>query len=188
MAAITAAVIGAGAAIYGTVKQNKAAKQQAAAQQQQIQAEQQAEALRRQQMELEARRRQREIIRNQQKARAMALATSTNQGAALGSGLQGGYGQIAGDAGTQQLNTAQNLMIGRGIFDANVGVSNAKMAYASASSDMATGRTISSLGGTIMSLGPTLKNIGGGYFPQSSGPWVNGIPSGRGLGGYGGSY
>lgn len=165
--ATAAVVAGAGASMFGAMGSSRAAKAQNAAQQAQIEAEQRAEALRRQQMELESRRRLRETVRNQQRARAQALAASTNQGASQGSGLQGGYGQIAGDAGNQLLATGQNLEIGRGIFDANAANSAARMQYASASTDMATYKGISSLGGTLMSLSGTMGNIFGGYNPTS---------------------
>lgn len=171
MAAITSAVIagaalvGAGMNAYGNVQQTKAAKSQYAAQMQQQQAEQAAEALRRQQMELEGRRRQREIIRNQQRANATALAVATNQGAQSGSGLQGGYGQISGDSGNQQLATMQNLEIGRGLYDVSSQISAARMAYTSASSAMATAKGWSSLGSSLVTSASALGNIAGGYNP-----------------------
>jgi len=38
-----------------------------------------------------------------QRARSLALSTATNQGAQFGTGLQGGYGQISGESGTNML-------------------------------------------------------------------------------------
>src|SRR5882672_6919476 len=63
------------------------------------------------QMKLNARRAQMEVLRNNQRARSMALSSATNQGAAFGSGLQGGLGQIQGMSNTNLLGINQNLKI-----------------------------------------------------------------------------
>jgi hypothetical protein len=82
------------------------------------------EATKRQAMEVDARRQQLEIVRNQQRARALGLTTATAQGASKGSGLQGGYGQISGQTGVNLLGVQQNLQAGRDIFDSNASISN----------------------------------------------------------------
>jgi hypothetical protein len=81
-------------------------------------------------MEVDARRQQLEIIRNQQRGRALGLTTATAQGAQRGSGLQGGYGQISGQTGVNLLGVQQNLQAGRNIFDANSNITdlNSQMA------------------------------------------------------------
>jgi len=170
MAAVTAAVAaaGIGMSIYGSVQQSKAAKQQAAAQQQMIAAEKEAEEARRRQMELDARRKSMEVIRNQQRARSLALAAASNQGALLGSGLQGGYAQIAGQTGVNIAGIQQNLALGRDIFSANEDLSNAKMAYARYGSDLATARGWSSIGGTLVSNAGTIGNLMGGFGTPST--------------------
>lgn len=83
-------------------------------------------------MELDARRASMEVIRNQQRARAMSLATGVAQG---GSGYVGGssarggaYGQIAGQSGVNLMGIQQNLQIGQDIFAANTNISNSKIA------------------------------------------------------------
>lgn len=81
-------------------------------------------------MELDARRQQLEVIRNQQRGRALALTTATSQGASRGSGLQGGYGQISGQTGVNLLGIQQNLDIGRNIFGINQGISDSRVAQA----------------------------------------------------------
>lgn len=88
------------------------------------------EATKRQAMEVDARRQQLEIIRNQQRGRALGLTTATSQGASKGSGLQGGYGQISGQTGVNLLGVQQNLQAGRAIFDSNAAISdfNSQMA------------------------------------------------------------
>jgi len=88
------------------------------------------EATKRQAMEVDARRQQLEIIRNQQRGRALGLTTATAQGAGKGSGLQGGYGQISGQTGVNLLGVQQNLEAGRNIFNANANITdfNSQMA------------------------------------------------------------
>jgi hypothetical protein len=82
------------------------------------------EATKRQAMEVDARRQQLEIIRSQQRGRALGLTTATAQGASKGSGLQGGYGQISGQTGVNLLGVQQNLQAGRDIFDSNSNISD----------------------------------------------------------------
>jgi len=90
-----------------------------------LQGEQGIEGLKRQAMESDARRKQLEFIRQQQRARSLGL---TKQGAQFGSGLQGGYGQISGATGTNLTGLSQNLQIGEGIFDFNAGITNQRIA------------------------------------------------------------
>lgn len=78
-------------------------------------------------MELDARRRQLEVIRNQQRARSIGLTTATAQGARQGSGLQGGYAQASGQAGVNLSGIQQNLEIGRNIFGLNSDISKRRM-------------------------------------------------------------
>jgi hypothetical protein len=148
-------------AASGTVMQMNAASRAADAQKQQIANEQKIEAERKKQMELEARRKQLEIIRQQQRARSMALASANAQGGLFGSGLQGGYGQISGVSNVNAMGVQQNLEIGQNIFGFNAGVSNAKIAYADAQSYDAMGKGISSLGGIMMKALPTASSFFG---------------------------
>lgn len=126
------------------------AKKKAEAQQHQIQLEQQAEEQRRQYMELDAHRKEMEIVRNQQRARSLALTNSTGQGASQGSGLQGGYGQIAGQSGVNFQGIQQNLEIGRNIFDINRLISQEKVNQAQGGTDMAFGQGLGALGGAFL--------------------------------------
>lgn len=59
----------------------------------------------------------RQNIRAAQVARATALSNATNQGAQYGSGLQGGYGQIAGQASDTQTGVFSDYTAGQSIFD-----------------------------------------------------------------------
>lgn len=92
--------------------------------------ETQVEGQRKQAMELDARRKQLEVIRNQQRYRAVALTNATAQGARQGSGLQGGYGQISGQSGFNLLGIQQNLQIGQNIFGLNSQITGQKQQYA----------------------------------------------------------
>lgn len=136
---LAAAAIGTGVSVYGSVQANNASKR--------------AEKLREKQMNLEATRRQREIIRQRQVANSQALAVATAQGAAQGTGLQGGYGAVAGATGRQAVSTSQNTQIGSGIFQANAAADNAQ-------SISAAGGGLSSLGQGVLNNYGVLQRVG----------------------------
>lgn len=147
--------------------------------------EQQIEAQRMKAMQLDARRRQMEVIRNQQRYRAVGLTNATAQGAQFGSGLQGGYGQISGQSGVNLLGIQQNLQIGQDIFGLNQAITGQKQQYAdlqynyaaqqadyqTAKSNMLYDYAVANAGfqtrqanaGTLMSQGQGLINQGSGY-------------------------
>jgi len=166
---IALAVVGVGFSAFGASKQIEASKEMKNQQQEIVRQEQAAEAERKKQMELDARRKQMEIIRQQQRARSMALATATAQGAAQGSGLMGGYGQIGGVTGTNLLGVQQNLEIGRNLFGINQNIGNARINYAGAQAQYGMGSGISSLGGAIISNLGTLSSLGKSAFYGGSG-------------------
>lgn len=175
------AIVGVGVAGAGYVKQQSAAKEMAQAQQDQIAQQQKIEAQRKQQMELEAARAQKQVLRNQQRARAMSLATATAQGASYGSALPGAYGGESGQANTNLLSIGQNLQIGQNIFGYNQQISNDRIAYAGAQADYAAGQGLSSLGGALVSNAQTITNIGQVAFRGLQ----NGLSFGTGPGSYG---
>ena len=82
------------------------------------------ELQKRQAMEVDARRQQLEIVRTQQRTRALGLATAVSQGSVRDSGLQGAYGQAAGQSGVNLLGVQQALQSGRNVFDSNANISN----------------------------------------------------------------
>lgn len=125
-------------------------------------AQQKAERLRQSAMEMDARRRSTEIIRNQQRARAMALTTATSQGASEGSGLQGGYGQISGMTGTNLTGVSGNLELGRGMFAANQDAFRAQ-------SMMATGQGLSSLGSSTLGSLDAFGRLSRNFAPNNFG-------------------
>lgn len=130
------------------------ANQNIAQDQKMIQVQQEA------QMRLNARRAQMEVLRNNQRARSMALSSATGQGAQFGSGLQGGYGQIGGMSGTNLLGINQNLAIGSAISTYNRDISNQQLALANYQSKASTAAGISSLGSGAFSLGQGLVSYG----------------------------
>lgn len=146
--------------------------------QQQAEIAQKLEAQRRRAMELDARRRQLEMMRQMQRARALALVTHTAQGAQFGSTLEGAYGQISGQTMFNQQGVLQNLEIGRNMFGLN-----AEMAAAQGMSSMGSGFT--SLGGSLMNaIGPVGRLAQGINFsplgPTGTGGYTY-PASGRGL-------
>lgn len=159
--ALAGAAIAASAA--GGYMQYQSSKAQSAAQQQQIAAEQRAEQLRKRAMELDAHRRTMEMVRQQQRTRAAALAVGTAQGSSQGSGLQGAYGQIAGQSGFNMLGVSQNLQLGQQMFAANQDLSAARMSYAQAGEYGSLGRGISGIGATITANLDPLSRIAGGF-------------------------
>lgn len=158
---IGAAIVGVGLQAYGTNKSIHAAKDANAAQQQMIAAQMEQERIRRQAMELDARRKQVEILRQTQRARALSYATATAQGANTSSGVGGAIGQISGQGNWNALGVSQNLGLGEQMFGTNMALSQAKMGYANAQSEGATGAGLSSLGGSIVQSASAIGNLGG---------------------------
>lgn len=83
--AAVAAVVGAGAAVVGTVKQNKAQKR--------------AAGLQRQQQQLQSRRSQRQAVRESQILRAQGQVQAGALGVTAGSGLAGGQASLSSQLG-----------------------------------------------------------------------------------------
>ena len=161
---LTAAIslAGIGLQAFGASKSYSGAQQANAAQQQIVGLEQQENAQRQQQMELDASRKSMEVLRNSQRARAQALSAATNQGAQLGSGLQGGYGQISGQSGRNLLGIAQDKQIGENIFSMDAQISQQRLIASQGQSTEITGSAISGLGKDIMGAGPALGKLSQG--------------------------
>ena len=160
------AAVGLATSAYGVTKQQSAQKEQARAQQEGIAAQQRAENSRRQAMELDAMRRRREIVRQGIKARSMALSTATAQGAAGGSGLQGGLAGIEGQTNTNLLGVNQNQAIGADIFSANQEKFGADSRGVAAASRAATYGAISTLGQSILKNTGTIDRVGSSLFSR----------------------
>lgn len=121
------------------------------------------ERLRRTQMEYDAMRQQRSLIRNAQMARATGLANQTASGAdnARSSASGGREGQVQGTAGVQSNSIFQNLKIGEGLFDVNERIAKDKR-------DIQTGSDIMGLGSMISSMGSPLGRMFGGRGSSNS--------------------
>jgi len=142
-----AAVTGAVTQGIGAVKQANAAKAVSAA-------SRRAEDARKRQMLLEAQRKQRDIFRQGLQARAKARANIQNATGNLeGTAYQGALGQVAGEEGRQSVALAENVAIGREIFDANA-------AQASAQSSAAFGSAVSSFGQMLFQNSEKIGRIG----------------------------
>ena len=130
-----AAVVGAGAAVKGTMDANKARKAQAKVQQQQI-----AEQRRQQQLQSQMQRRQ--SIRSAQLQRAQAMSFGQAAGGAGGSGMAGGLSSFGSQFGagsgyaTQQSGINQNL-------------SGLSSQYARLGNQAAQGQALAQIGGTV---------------------------------------
>lgn len=190
-------VAGVGMSAYGMNQQQKAASNMQSSQQDMVRQEQAAEAQRQQAMELDARRRMLQQVRQGNVARATALSAATGDGAAFGSGLQGAYGNISGQENTNLTGISQNLQIGRSIFGINSNITQDRLDYSNAQGGYMSGGAMMSLGGKMVALGPTIGNVGGslGSFFGGMGGGSR-ISNGQGYygssqgytGGYGGFY
>lgn len=165
-------VIGLGAKLFGGIGQVDTSQQQAQLNQQISGNEIQINDQRRKAMEIDARRRSLEMIRQQQLANSMGLNNATNQGAQFGSGLQGGYAQNSGQTNSNLLGLQQNLDIGRNIFGYNNTITGLKGQVAGLQGQQATYQGISALGGGLMQSANPMANLAKSFFgsqPTSGG-------------------
>lgn len=171
-----AAIVGAASAVAGAGISGYAAVESSNANRKQMAAQRRAEEARRQQMNLDATRRRREMLRQAQVARAQAVSTASNQGASEGSGLAGALGQIEGQTGSNILGLNQNQELGNRIFDANALASTYAQQAASANAFGAVGSQLQSLGGSLIK-NEGLINKFGTYFssPKTQGQSFSGI-------------
>lgn len=153
----TAALVGAGASVFGTVQSMGAAKEAAAA-------SRQAEDLRKKQMELDTARKTRELIRETQGKQSSALQSAVNAGAQYSSVTPGAQGQLEGAfrSNVQALN--ENASIGASLFEAN---SNLADAQASAKE----GDAISKIGSTLFANSENIGKIGSSIGSTVKGSW-----------------
>ncbi len=210
---ITAAA-GVGTSLYGMSQQQKgyAQMQQGYAIQQQaaeqaagynkaiIGDEQQQEAIRRQAMQLDAKRNTLQVIRQAQQARSQNVAAATAQGAGFSgfgqsSALSGGLAQVHSQAGYNILGINQNLQAGNQMFDINADISQQKIGLADTQTLMAQGQgqvamgqgtvgqgaSYMSLGGQLVSSAGTFSNIAGFGAKQFGSPIGGGSTYNPGL-------
>lgn len=177
--------VGVGMQLFGMNKQQSAQKEMSAAQQQLTQMEFQQEGVRMRAMELDARRRSLEMLRNTQRARAMALVNANSQGAIRGSGLQGGYGQIAAAGAWNAMGVNQALLSGRENFAISAQMSNQKILLQQAQSRASEGAGLMSMGGSLLSAMPHASKFAGGFnaprSPSLFDPTFGGTTGGVGM-------
>lgn len=157
------AVAGTGAVMnYQNTKKN--AQQQSAYQSQALAEQQHQDELRKQQMNLDAMRRQRATLRASLQARAQARTTAVTQGAQFGSVLAGAYGGIAGQTDNQLTSIEQGKELGTEMFASNTRLSGiyrqSAMASADAASNSALYGGLTSLGGAMMNSSNTIDSVG----------------------------
>lgn len=159
---------GLAASLIGSASAAKASSQYYQSEQQVAGLEGQVNDQRKTAMEVDARRRQLETVRNNQRARSMAQTTATSQGAQFGSGLEGAYGGIGGQSGTNLLGINQNLEIGRNIFGLDTQISAQRLTQASLESSRSTDQGIASAGNAVMGasgkLGQMSQSLNSGNF------------------------
>lgn len=132
-----------------------------------------ANAQRKQQMELEARRSSLEQFRNMQRVRAQGLNAAVQQGAQMGTGLAGGQGQATDQGLFNVSGINQNLQIGRSLFGIDDQITQQKQNLSNVQtaaniqlsglqSNQATYQGISQVGGALTKSAGTISNIFGG--------------------------
>lgn len=153
MAATALLAIGLGLAGYGAYKQYQGSKEVAAAQREATVVNQRNEALRQQQMNLDATRRRREVVRQALAARAASISAITIKGAGgEGSSAAGGAaGGISGRTNVNDLGIRQNQELGNAIFSNNSQLQSIYGREATSKSEVSMGSALSSFGGAIIS-------------------------------------
>lgn len=156
--------------------------------------EQNINKVKQRQMEMEGRRTQMENIRNNQRARAMAENSATNQGANFGSGLQGGLAQINDQSMFNMSGVNSALSNGRDIagFNSAISADKIQMAQANAGretiqnnaqSTAASDQAFVSLGGAMMKAGPVIGQVSKGFGGGASLGNYSGTPGASNTGG-----
>lgn len=156
-------VVGVGMQLFGGLSAMSAASKVSGLQKQEAANEMAVNDQRAQQMELSNRRQQMENFRNTQRARAMGLEASVNQGAQFGSGMAGGQAQAQDQGAYNALGLDQNLTIGRNIFALNDKISSEKADVSSLQSGIATDNAIAGFGAGLTKSAGTMSNIFQGF-------------------------
>lgn len=165
---IAGAAVGIGLQLFGGISSHDAAAQFNQSKIQEIQLEQQVEGQRKLKFELENNRAQTENFRNTQKAKAMGLAASVNQGAQFGSGAAGGQAEAQSQGNYNQLSLNQNFQIGEDTYRLNAQISQARIQQAQSGMAQQTGQALQGLGSGIMGSLGALGRVSSGFGPQST--------------------
>lgn len=120
-------------------------------------------------MQISARTKSLDALRNTQKASSLALAAGVNQGAQFGSGVAGGQGAAANQGAQNLENIQQNLQIGNALFGMDSTIDNLKGQLSALQSREATYSGISSLGGDLSRVAGPFGNLFQNFFGGSGG-------------------
>lgn len=179
MLAVGMMVAGAGTSLFGGMSGASSQKKISQYDMQIAQQELLADRQRKNAMELDARRKRTENIRQMQLAASVGMQRAVAQGAQFGSGLQSGLGQVTSSGYWNDTGIQQNLEIGRNIFGINEQISGLKIKKAEAGGDLAEAQGIQSLGGSMMKIGSAFASLGGGGTTASAStsgmPWLSGV-------------
>jgi hypothetical protein len=143
---------GLGLNFLGMSQANAAAKKQA-------QLEQRAEEVRSRQVQLEAQRQRRQVIRQALAKQAQARVIATNEGAQSGSALQGVENAISNQASGAIQNTNAAVENAKTMFGINAEISRARIAQAEGNQTSQLGTGLSSLGGNLMQNSGTFNKL-----------------------------
>lgn len=157
------AVIGASTSLFGGIMGMGDAKKARQIEEQIAVQERRANEVRREAMNLSARRQQIENIRNTQRMAAISTSTATNQGAQFSSGAAGGQAQVLNTGYWNSLGITQNWLSGEKMFGINDQISSLKSQLSGVQGDMYTDQAISGLGKSIMGMSGTIGNLAGGF-------------------------
>lgn len=169
------AAVGLGMQIFGSNKQAQVSHQMAQVSKDEAMHEQNINDLKQRQMELEGQRSQLETIRNMQRARALGISASVNQGANMGSGLAGGLAQVQNQGGWNILGINQGLEIGRGINTQNKSISADKMQMADLQGQSADAQGMQSMGGALLKSSGTIGSLGANAWGGISNSFFPGV-------------
>lgn len=174
--------VGLGMQIFGGIGATEDAQKASQISKDEARQEQGISDQKQQAMEIDARRRGLEQMRQTQQAQSLAISRATNQNAQFGSGLQGGLAEVSNQGNFNLQGINQSLQIGRTIAGLNNNISNDKYQMADVQSDEATNKGIMSLGGSLMSAGPTIGKLSQGFGKSNSFGFLMGGGSPTGYG------
>lgn len=126
--------------------------------------------VRKQAMEVNARRQQTENLRNTQLQRSMAINSATAQGAQFGTGLQGGIAQVNNTGMWNNLGINQSLMSGRQMFALDDQINIQKQNAANAQTQMSMFQGMSSFGASLTGAAGTFGKMAQGFGSTNYGP------------------
>jgi hypothetical protein len=157
-----AAVLGGlGLGIFGAVGSYNTAQEEVGTQSQIVSLQEQQDMLRERSMFVASRRQSMEVLRKTQQARAQALQAGVSNNAQFSSGLQGGYGQVAGQGQANLLGVNQSVGAGMQMFGLNSAIGQQKINYAQEQAQAQQDQSEMSLGKSLIGLAGPLGKLAG---------------------------